>query len=181
MKDAHLLRLAKQGQTQYLNEIAARYYDDVYRFCRFQTGEAETAADLTQDTFLRFFCYVETVRTGNLKGFLFAIARNVCRDHWREKSRRKEEPFPDEAGTVFPLDAEGELPQERSETRLMLQDALLCLPDFQREAVVLRYMYSFRYHEIGKMTGVSAATAKSRVMQGCKKLRGLLGERENGR
>ena len=60
--------------------------------------------------------------------------------------------------------------------RVTAPDPDRLLPEFQREALVLHYYYGCKYREIGKMTGVPAATVKSRVRQGCRKLRELLGE-----
>ena len=171
-KDERLMRLVRQGRTEYLEEIVSRHYDDVYRFCRFQTGDPQAAYDLAQETFLRFIQYAENSKDSP-RAYLLTVARNVCRDHWREKKRRNETTLPDpEAGEPFGEDAFS----GRTETRLLLEDALLLLPEFQREALVLHYYYGCKYREIGKMTGVPAATVKSRVRQGCRKLRELLGE-----
>ena len=190
-KDERLMRLVRQGRTEYLEEIVSRHYDDVYRFCRFQTGDPQAAYDLAQETFLRFIQYAEHCKDSP-RAYLLTVARNVCRDHWRERKRRNETALPDpEAGEPFGEDGRLSAPGERrdtaytgaadafsgrTETRLLLENALLLLPDFQREALVLHYYYGCKYREIGKMTGVPAATVKSRVRQGCRKLRELLGE-----
>ena len=50
------------------------------------------------------------------------------------------------------------------------------LPQMQREAIVLHYYYDMKFREIGRLTGVSAATAKSRVKQGMEKLRRMMGK-----
>lgn len=178
MKEKIRARLLGQEKTEYGNE-AEKYYDDVYRFCRFLTGEQETSDDLAQETFLRFLRYGNALTMKNVKGYLLTVARNVCRDWRREKSGRE-----------FPLDENWELTGEyrtckqdmsleQTETRLALQEALLLLPDFQREALLLHYVFSYRYREIAEMTGVSGATVKSRVRQGCRKLRELLGEEKD--
>ena len=69
----------------YLEDIAEKYYDDIFRFCVFQTGSREAACDLAQETFLRFSRYVESYRHRNLKGYLLTIAMNVCRDYLRKR------------------------------------------------------------------------------------------------
>lgn len=170
MNDQKKIRLIGQGKTEYINDIAQAYYDDVYRFCCFQTGNREWAYDLTQETFLRFIRYVDTMKGGNLKGYLLAIAMNVCRDGWKEKARQSAETSWEE-GTA------GEVPgreNDGAEDRMMLQGALLLLPDFQREAIVLHYYHGMKYREIAKMTGTGVSTVKSRIRQGCEKLKEML-------
>ena len=166
MNEKKMLRLIGQGKTEYIDEIARTYYDDIYRFCCFQTGDREWAYDLTQETFLRFIRYVDHYSGGNLKGYLLTIAMNVCRDGWKLQKHR-------ESGEL-PEDYEAASLVSGVEERLLLQKALLELPDFQREAIVLHYYYDFKYREIGRMTGVGTATAKSRVSQGLGKLKELL-------
>ena len=46
MEDRELIRRIQDGQKQYLNEIAEKYYDDIYYFCCYQTGSREDAYDL---------------------------------------------------------------------------------------------------------------------------------------
>ena len=72
-----------------LQDIAEEYYDDIYRFCAFQTGSREDAYDLAQETFLRFIRYVESYHDRNLKGYLLTIAMNVCRNYMAEKGKEK--------------------------------------------------------------------------------------------
>lgn len=190
MNEREKLRLIGQGKTEYLEDIARDYYDDIYRFCRFETGDRELAYDLTQETFLRFIRYAEHYRGGNIKGYLLTIAMNVCRDHWNREGRRKaldiREQDWDNVTTANQPDEKGVLPRENStesveanaaDERLVLQEALLALPDFQREAIVLHYYYEMKYREIAKLTGTNTSTVKSRIRQGCQKLKELLDEK----
>ena len=161
-----MLRLIGQGKTEYIDEIARTYYDDIYRFCCFQTGDREWAYDLTQETFLRFLRYADHYRGGNVKGYLLTIAMNVCRDGWKLQKRQE--------GPQLPEDCDSACGTGDVEERIMLQKALLELPDFQREAIVLHYYYDLKYREIGRMTKTATATVKSRVRQGLGKLKELL-------
>ena len=201
MDERHWIHAIQKGDKKYLQDIAEKYYDDIYRFCAFQTGNREDAYDLAQETFLRFIRYVEGYRERNLKGYLLTIAMNVCRDFLREKGR--------EAG--FILYENQQLLGERGETEGSLQEtkaagqswywtggqpsekmsfpeqkaieadihgrlmeALSELPQMQREAVLLHYLCEMKYREIGRLTGVSVSTVKSRVRQGMDKLQCIL-------
>ena len=67
MNDRTLIWKIQQGQKELLNEIAEKYYDDIYRFCCYLTGQSQDAYDLAQETFLRFIRYVDRYRYRNLK------------------------------------------------------------------------------------------------------------------
>lgn len=170
MEDKELIRLIHQGQTQYLNEIAQRYYDDIYYFCCYQTGSREDAYDLAQETFLRFIRYVENYRFQNLKGYLLTIAMNLCRDYIRSKTQDCSDRLPE-------LVSENS-PPVYPEGSLVLAQALRSLPDIQREAVLLHHFYGYKNREIAHMTGVSYAAVKSRVKQGLEKLKLILNKED---
>ena len=90
MDERQWIHAIQRGEKQYLQDIVEKYYDDVFRFCAFQTGSREDAYDLTQDTFLKFIRYVEGYHYRNLKGYLLTISMNLCRDHMTKKGRREE-------------------------------------------------------------------------------------------
>lgn len=163
MEDRELIRQIHRGQKQYLNEIAEKYYDDIYRFCCYQTGNRQDSYDLAQETFLRFLRYVDQYRYQNLKGYLLTIARNVCMDYFRkEKSRMEKE-----------QKAAGLEKMERLEVQaeITIEELTKSLSGTQREAVILYYGYGFKYREIAKITGVPLSTVKSRIRQGIEKLK----------
>ncbi len=195
MDERQWIYAIQKGNKQYLQDIVEKYYDDIFRFCTFQTGNREDAYDLTQETFLRFIRYVEGYRDRNLKGYLLTIAMNLCRNFLTEQSRRgkREVCFdrkPDgensaESDSLWDIyRAEDMLldePVESPEARLLerdvhdrLMEALSCLPQMQRETLLFHYMYDMKYREIAKITGVSVSTVKSRVKQGTEKLRGIM-------
>ena len=196
MEERHWIHAIQKGDKKYLQDIAEKYYDDIYRFCAFQTGSREEAYDLTQETFLRFIRYVEGYRDRNLKGYLLTIAMNVCRNYLKEKGRESKRSFFGSRSMNEELGREGELQsaaedlcewkQELSEQSCperqvieadvhhRLMQALAQLPEIQREAILLHYLYELKYREIGTMTGVSVSTVKSRVKQGVEKLQNLL-------
>ncbi len=179
MSDRELIREIQRGKKEYLNDIAEKYYDDIYRFCCYQVGNCQDAGDLAQETFLHFIRSVEQFHCRNLKGYLLTIARNVCMDYFRGCKRRQEHEeqfWQGELGAgqeAFSQQA-GSWQEEFLVTVRQLAEEL---PQMQREAVVLYYGYGFKYREIAKMTGAGIATVKSRVRQGTEKLKkSLAGE-----
>ena len=99
----------------------------------------------------------ETVENinGNAAGSGRAAAGDITALEWRETDT-----------TVQTME---ELEQSR-----LLAEALLKIPDIQREAVLLHHFYGYKNREIARMTGASCAAVKSRVNQGLGKLQQLL-------
>ncbi len=184
MEERGWIHAIRNGDKKYLQDIAEKYYDDIFRFCAFCTGSREDACDMAQETFLRFIRYVESYHDKNLKGYLLTIAANVCRDFLakraKEALRTAEQDLDGDGQATW--DAPGvpadtltperqALDRDRNER---LSATLSRLPLMQREAVVLYYISGLKYREIAGLTGASVSTVKSRVRQGVDKLQKML-------
>lgn len=169
----------RSGKKEYLTEAAEKYYDDIYRFCCFETGNAEDSYDLAQETFLRFIRYAGDFSYRNLKGYLLTVAMNVCRDYFHRengKSIRENGTEEELLSRAEPGEHGPEAAAERDDYTDRLLNALSGLPQIQRDAILLHYFQELKYREIARLTGTGTATVKSRVRQGMSKLREMLGE-----
>lgn len=69
--------------------VASVHLDRLYGFCVRLAGNAVDAEDLLQDTLIRAMrSYADLREPEHTKGWLFAIATNVWRDHLRARDRR---------------------------------------------------------------------------------------------
>lgn len=115
-------------------------YDKLYRYCYYRTRSRETAEDLTQEAFARFW-----EKGGKEQiGYLYTIARNLCIDECRKNA-----PFP------LPEDAAMPGPEEQTLRRVGVQKALAALPEEDRELLLLRYDSGLAVGAIGSMLGLS--------------------------
>lgn len=179
MEDKELIRRIQDGKKEYLNEIAEKYYNDIYYFCCYQIGSREEAYDLTQETFCRFIRYVERYRYRNLKGYLLTIAMNLCREYMREKGKiRQRTEAMDSQISNMTADRESTGIIERAESSILFSEALMKLTDIQREALILHYFYGYKNREIARMTGAGYGAVKSRIRQGIEKLMIHLDEKD---
>lgn len=172
MEDRRLIREIQKGHKELLNAVVEKYYKDIYCFCAYLSGQQEEAYDLAQETFLKFIQYVDRYQYRNLKGYLLAIARNVCMDYFRRNSRGAEkltEAVCEE--TKRDEGSEKESAFEQMEQRMWLSEELSKLPKVQREAVILYYYEELKAREIAEIMGCTVSTAKSRIRQGTEKLR----------
>lgn len=167
MTDKELIRKVHSGSKDALNAIVEKYYDEIYRFCLYLTGQATDSYDITQEVFLRFIKYVDSYEYRNLKGYLLIIARNLCRDYFHHK---KDTACIEEVSYAGKEDAE----LHNLEDRLLLWHALHELPVKQREVIILRIYEELRFHEIAGILSCNLSTVKSRFRLGVQSLRKIM-------
>lgn len=164
MSDKELIRKVHNGSKEALNTIIEKYYNDIYRFCLYLTGNETDSYDITQDTFLKFIHYVDAYQYRNLKGYLIIIARNLCRDYFtRKKSVTREWEVCD---SPF-----GGQQIENVENKLYLLKLLQMLPIEQREVIILRIYEELKFKEIAKLLKCNLSTTKSRYQLGIANLK----------
>lgn len=168
LQEREMIMRIKQGEKELLEVLAQRYYQDIFRFCWYRTGSEEAAWECTQETFLHMIRFLGGYKDRNrFKAWLLAIAVNVCTDYFRGR-----EAAPVDDGMMEEIPAE-ENQFHRAEERDRVLKALNCLPQYQKEAVILRFYYDMKVREIAGITGVGVPTAKSRLRQGMEKLKGI--------
>jgi len=166
--DAELVRRFLAGDAQAFGELVHRHERRVYAVCLRVLGNAEDAADATQDTLLSVVRKLDGFRgEAAFTTWLHRIALNVCYDHLRRAQRRpvlhrvldddqpereQGEPVPDHADAVA---------DER-----MVAAALAEVPEDFRVAIVLADMQDLPYEEIARVLDLPIGTVKSRVHRG---------------
>jgi len=148
------------------------HLDQVRAFLRGMVGPTD-ADDCLQETFIAALRAYPRAHAGNLRAWVFTIARRKAIDHQRARSRRPQpvadvEPLVDRANSAPPADAAGVgMSPKHSE----IWAAVAELPPGQRAAVVLRFAVDLRYREVGEALGTSEEGARRNVHEGLKKLR----------
>ena len=166
MTDKELIQKVHNGNKEALNIIVERYYDDIYRFCLYLTGQETDSYDITQEVFLRFIKYADSYEHRNLKGYLLIIARNMCRDYFH----RRNDLYSIEDTSTGAEDVH----IDNLENRMLLWEALKQIPVKQREIIILRIYEEMHFHEIAEILGVNLSTVKSRFRLGVKSLRKIM-------
>lgn len=64
------------------------FHGELLRFLRKHLGSSADAADLAQDTFAQWLKWPGRQSVEQPRAFLFQIARNLLRDHWRRQQSR---------------------------------------------------------------------------------------------
>ena len=82
MDEHQWIHAIQKGDKRYLEDIAEKYYDDIFRFCAFQTGSREDAMDLTQNIFLAVLRALPAFdrKKAGFRTWLYRIAANKAVD-----------------------------------------------------------------------------------------------------
>ncbi|TKC18849.1 RNA polymerase sigma factor [Robertmurraya kyonggiensis] len=140
-------------------EIYRSHYLDVYRFLICFTGSQNDAEDLTQEVFIRVLKNLPNYNEGNLKTWIFSIAKHVAIDHYRKK--RFTQVFKD--GFFKQIASTEKGPNElfeQNELKRTVQLAISTLkPDF-RAVVILRGISELSIKETADVLDCSESKVK---------------------
>lgn len=170
MKDEQLMSLVKAGRLDYLNELFSRYSKRIYNYFLKSTLKRADSDDLTQDLFIRVMKYRNSFKEGHSFQFwIFQIARNMVKDHFRKMKIHKDQFNPVEVMPEVKDDnGNGELERERK-----LHLAMKSLPDEKRELLVLSKFQGMKYEQIATMRETSVSNIKVQVHRTIKELRDI--------
>lgn len=165
-----LARRLRHGERAAAEQLVEMYYGRIYLFMRAMGHDSQMSEDLTQEAFMRAWYHIGQLRNGKaLTGWLFRIASNVSRLHWR-KHKHSDRVHSDEAeqaeGGIDGLAHAG-----RREQFTQLHDAVARLPWKLRQVIVLHYMDQLTIAEAADAAQVRTGTLKSRLNRALEALR----------
>jgi RNA polymerase sigma-70 factor (ECF subfamily) len=178
--EAAVVARAAAGDRTAFAQLMEHYQSACYGLAWRLLGDADQAADATQDAFIHAYDAIARFRGGVFRSWLLRITANASYDILRRLQRRPTTtlPDPEEGGAELP-DADAPNPvmeAGRSELYRHLDVALHRLPVDQRTAVVLCDVYGMDYHEVAEATASAIGTVKSRIHRGRLRLRELMSE-----
>jgi RNA polymerase sigma-70 factor (ECF subfamily) len=161
------------------DDVVAAHHPEIYRYLRRLTFRASEADDLAQETFLRAYrAWQGLAPDANVRAWLFAIATNLARNHFRAESRRRRAYV---VAGERRAEADSAGPEEEHvfrETRALLDRVVGGLPLKQRLAFTLRKVHDLDYEAIGESLECSPESARAHVFQALKKIRVCLNGHE---
>ena len=140
--------LSEEGLMTDFSALYKKHAPDVFRFALHLSGERGEAEDITSETFVRAWTSTEPIRMATVKGYPFAIARNLFLQGLKKKSRHTVLDENRRDPQVSPY-AQAE---QKAELRAVLQE-LQKLPEIDRAALLMRAFEEMPYEEIARALG----------------------------
>ena len=178
--DELLLRRAQRGEPEAFEQLIGPLEQRIWRICWHYTGNREAAEDCGQEALLRIWRSLANYRGDcALESWVYRIAANCCMDFLRKKKR-------DRSVSIEPMREQGFDPGDSSpgteeqvvtaDEHRRLREAMVLLPEDQREALVMTQLEKITYEEAARLLGASEGTVKSRVNRAKARLREILSE-----
>ena len=174
-EERSLLEACRREDPEALRRLVDTQYEPLYRFLWRLTSSRETAAELTQEAFIRALERLDSFDgRARFSTWLHAIALNLWRDSRRRQARQIEAAEEQARTAAGAVDSEQEALArlERHEVRRAVER----LPEAQRVAILLFYYQGMSYQEIARTCDCPVGTVGSSIHHGVRSLRRMLGE-----
>jgi RNA polymerase sigma-70 factor (ECF subfamily) len=153
----------------------------ICRYFAVRTADDEQLVDdLMQQLWVQARCKADSVRQANAEAWLWRVAQNLLRAHWRSRAQRPQQvPLADPqlgAELARRFDTE-ELPAEvlaRKEVRDQLLLALTALPSAEQELLLGHYFHELSHAALAEAHGISERAVEGRLYRARKLLREML-------
>ncbi len=184
--DESLVARALRRDEAALSALYAAHAPAILRFLADLLGDRAAAADATQETFVRAFRRLSTLRDPDRIGpWLFGIARNVSLEHKKARRRRGRVLVPEGNGDAPAAEGSDAHTPEADllgrEAARVVEGALGRLSDDRRALLLLRLDHGLAYEEIAALMGFSLAKVKVEIHRARAVLRAELDAYRGGR
>lgn len=166
--EASLVQRAKRGDREAVGELWDALAPKIFGYLVNTVRDRTLAEDILQATWLKAIRALPRFeeRGIGISAWLFAIARNECREHWRRSGR--ETPFDpmehDQAG------GDG----GKTEEKLFAEQILASLSESDREILRLRYIADLSLNDLARVLQLNFVTVRVRIHRALARARNAL-------
>lgn len=174
--DSELVCSMQAGSLEALGMLYDRHRGLVFRTALAITGDAEAAADLLHDVFLRLYRFAAHIDSHRpIQPWLYRMTTNLSYT-WVKRCQRWLRPLEDLTDWLSSSRKDTPAYQaEMDDTWRQVQQAISSLPLSHRGVVVLYYVDDLSLQEISEILDIPVGTVKSRLHYGRQALKQRLG------
>ncbi len=152
--------------------LAGQYYCEFHqqlmRFLRRGIANDADVQDLSQEVYLRLLRVKNPELVNEPRAYVYRVAMHVL-DEWRGRQRREQLHSSD--ALEFLEGSEALHPAEQQQMLATVREAIKQLPPAYSAAVILKWHYGMRYHDIAQHLGISERRVKRYIVKGYAQLR----------
>jgi RNA polymerase sigma-70 factor (ECF subfamily) len=172
-EDISLVARFKKGEERAFDELVNKYQKRIYYLAYSLTSSHADALDLSQEAFIKVYQSIHKFKgRSSFYTWLYRITVNICLNHLKKKSRKKEISF-DERIAVAQMDwwSNPRKALENKELQGDLTRAIDSLPPRQKAVFTLRHLEGLSHKEIASILECSIGNIKANLFQALQKLR----------
>ena len=176
--DVQLIHAVLSGDDAAFGTLIEKYQRSVHALAWRKIGDFHYAEEITQDTFLRAYQNLSTLRNpSQFSGWLYVIANRVCL-HWLRKEKPvkqlqslEDTPMEEVDKSAYVRYVLEQREIQATEHRFeIVKNLLEKLPEGEYTVMTLYYLGEMTTKEIGKFLGVSVETIRTRLHRARKRL-----------
>jgi RNA polymerase sigma-70 factor (ECF subfamily) len=157
--DEGIVGRVRNGDTEAFGILVRKYEDFVFTLTKGLTSSADSAGDVTQETFLRAYKAIRRFeKKASFKTWLYRIAYNTALNHIK---RRKHEIEFEEAHEKIPTGADS----DEIAIRATMKQLIDRLKPEHKAILILHYYDDLKYEEIAEVSNCPVGTVKIRLFR----------------
>ena len=176
--ESEVLALLQDENTQRkgFEMVVAQYSEQLYWQIRRMVFSHDDANDLLQNTFIKAWVNIDYFRAeAKFSTWLYRIALNECLTFLNKQRAAATVSLDDPEADVLQR-LEGDAYFSGDKAQMLLQKALLTLPEKQRMVFNLKYFQEMKYEEMSEIFGTSVGALKASYYHAIKKIEKFLEE-----
>lgn len=173
--ESELIKAAAQGCHDAFETLVVHHQDQIFQVCLRMLQRRDEAREVCQDVFLRAFRALPGFRPeAKLSTWLYQIALNRCRDHWKSNSGKVSSKSQAIGHSSLSLEAKTIRPDEFAEWSDEIEKferSLLLLSPDHREIIILSCIQELSHAECGTILKCSTRAVEGRLRRAREALR----------
>ena len=164
----------KLGDLDKMALLFQRYHRALYGFLYHMTAKQEQSEDMVQDVFYRMLKSRHTFTgEGEFKTWMYHLARNIIKDHYRKSSRNANHYDADAFAEKLSGGSQADEALQKKMELKQLQQSIDNLDEQSREVLVLSRYQELKYAEIAQILGISEGAVKVRIHRAINQLKSM--------
>ena len=175
--DVQLIQRVLEGDDTAFSTLVRKYQRSVHALAWRKIGDFHIAEDITQDTFLKAYQKLSTLKEPQSFGsWLYVITANQCKAWLRKKRTWTQSLENTSSSQVEKATYSGYIIEENERVteetqREVVKKLLAKLQESDRTVITLHYLGGMTYEEISNFLGVSEATIRNRLYRARRRLK----------
>ena len=160
--------MASSQKEKTFNKVYQQWIQPLYRYAYYQTKDKQSAEDLVQEAFTKYWHKMSDIGEGKEKSYLYKSIKNI----WLNKIEHQKVVMKFETATKRLSQVHSpEYLLEMKEFKTKLNLAISNLPEGQREVFLMNRIEGLKYREIAERLEISQKAVEKRMSQALLHLR----------